>query len=205
MEINLFFQIAVIIVSIVFHELSHGYAAYFLGDSTAKYEGRLTINPLKHLEVFGSIIVPLLTHALSGMVFGWAKPVPYNPYNLKIPRWGEVIVAAAGPLANLSIALIFSLYVRSLGAGIADSPTGDLALLIIIINLTLAIFNLIPIPPLDGFKIFWGILPYRLHHIRDFFQKHMLLFIIIFLFGFSFILNPIVTWLFQLFTGISLR
>lgn len=83
MEINFYFQIAVIIVSIVFHELAHGYTAYFLGDPTAKYEGRLTLNPLKHLEIFGSILVPFITYALGGVVFGWAKPVPYNPYNIK--------------------------------------------------------------------------------------------------------------------------
>ena len=119
MEINFVFQITIIIVSVVFHELSHGYAAYFLGDPTAKYAGRLTINPIKHLEVFGSVIVPIITALLpGGLVFGWAKPVPYNPYILRIPRWGEVIVAIAGPAANILIALIFPLYISYLGADV---------------------------------------------------------------------------------------
>jgi Zn-dependent protease len=204
MEINFIFQLAIIIVSIVFHELSHGYAAYFLGDPTAKYEGRLTLNPLKHLEWFGSVIVPILTYMLGGVVFGWAKPVPYNPYNLKIKRYGEMIVAIAGPLANLLIALVFSIYIRSLGAAAIVSPAGKISILIVLVNLTLATFNMIPIPPLDGFKVFWGLLPYRMARLRTLIEKNMLVFLIIFLLTFSIILDPIVAFLFHLFTGITI-
>ena len=204
MEINFVFQLAIIIVSIVFHELSHGYAAYFLGDPTAKYAGRLTLNPLKHLEWFGSLIVPLLTYMLGGVVFGWAKPVPYNPYNLKIKRYGEMIVAFAGPLSNLLIALVFSLYIRVLGEGLATSPAGHIAVLIVLVNLTLAAFNMIPIPPLDGFKVFWGLLPYRFNRLREFIERHKLVFLIVFLLTFSVILNPMVSFLFKLFTGIEI-
>ena len=203
MEINFIFQIAVIIVSIVFHEVSHGYAAYFLGDPTAKYEGRLTLNPLKHLELFGSIIVPILTYLMGGIVFGWAKPVPYKPYNLKIPKYGEVIVALAGPVSNLLIAGVFALYFRSLGALALDTPSGHLALLIITVNITLAVFNMMPIPPLDGYKVFGGLLPYRLRYIKDFIEKNMLLFVVIFIFTFSMILDPMVFWLIKLFTGVN--
>ncbi len=201
MEINFYFQIAIIIVSIVFHELSHGYVAYFLGDPTAKYAGRLTLNPLKHLEIFGSILVPILTYSLGGIVFGWAKPVPYNPYNIK-NKYGELIVAIAGPISNFLIAFIFSIYFRNLGEATA-SASGQLALLIIIVNVTLGVFNMMPIPPLDGFKVFTGLLPYNLRYIKEYIEKNMLLFVIIFIFGFSFILDPIVSWIFKLFTGIN--
>lgn len=202
MEINFYFQIAVIIVSIVFHELAHGYTAYFLGDPTAKYEGRLTLNPLKHLEIFGSILVPFITYALGGVVFGWAKPVPYNPYNIK-NKYGEVMVAAAGPLSNFLIAFVFAMYFRSLGADAVSSASANLALLIVLVNITLGIFNMIPIPPLDGFKVFTGLLPYNFRYIKEYIEKNILLFIIIFIFGFSFIMNPAVTWIFRVMTGVN--
>lgn len=205
MEINFVFQIAIIIVSVVFHELSHGYAAYFLGDPTAKLAGRLTINPVRHLELFGSIIVPIITALIpGGLVFGWAKPVPYNPYNLRIPRWGEVIVAFAGPLSNLVIALLFSIYIRYLGPDALTSGAGHISILIVLVNITLAVFNMMPIPPLDGFKVFGGLMPQRFYAIRQFIESNTLFFIIVFIFTFSFILSPIISWTFGLFTGISM-
>jgi Zn-dependent protease len=203
-EIGFVFQIAIIIVSIVFHELSHGYAAYFLGDPTAKYEGRLTLNPLKHLELFGSIIVPVLTYLIGGVVFGWAKPVPYNPYNLRMRKYGEVVVALAGPLSNLLIAGVFSIYIRSLGEGIGSSPAGQIAVLIVLVNLTLALFNLIPVPPLDGSKILWGLLPYKWHPVKTFVERNMIAFIIVIIIAVSYVLDPLVTWVFSLFTGVSI-
>ncbi|MDB5204218.1 MAG: peptidase [Candidatus Taylorbacteria bacterium] len=202
MEINFYFQIAVIIVSIIFHELAHGYTAYFLGDPTAKYEGRLTLNPLKHLEIFGSILVPIITYALGGVVFGWAKPVPYNPYNIK-NKYGEVMVAVAGPISNFLVAFVFALYFRTLDAAGMIAPNGQLALLIIMVNITLGVFNMIPIPPLDGFKVFTGLLPYNFRYIKEYIEKNILLFIVIFIFGFSFVMDPIVAWLFRLMTGIG--
>jgi Zn-dependent protease len=203
MEINFYIQIAVIIISIVFHELSHGYAAYFLGDPTAKYAGRLTLNPIKHIEIFGSIIVPIITALMpGGIVFGWAKPVPYNPYNLK-GRYGEVIVAIAGPLSNILIAIVFALYFRTLGAAEILAPNGQLALLIVMVNITLAVFNMMPVPPLDGFKVFTGVLPLRFRYVKDWIEKNMLLFVLIFIFSLSIVLDPIVFWLFKIFVGIN--
>ncbi|PIP15620.1 MAG: site-2 protease family protein, partial [Candidatus Portnoybacteria bacterium CG23_combo_of_CG06-09_8_20_14_all_44_36] len=112
---NLVFQLAVLLMSVVIHEFAHGWAAFYLGDPTAKYYGRLTLNPIKHLDPFGSFIVPvLLVLFRSPVVFGWAKPVPFNPYNLSDQKYGPVKVAAAGPLANLTIALIFGLSLRFL-------------------------------------------------------------------------------------------
>ena len=105
------FQILILIFSVVVHEVSHGYAALALGDKTAQDAGRLTLNPLKHLDPFGSIILPSLSYMLGGFIFGWAKPVPYNPYNLKNRKWGPAIVALAGPFANVSLAVVFGLIV----------------------------------------------------------------------------------------------
>ena len=112
MEPTLIFFIAILIMSIVIHEVSHGYAAEMLGDPTARLAGRLTLNPINHLDMVGSFIVPVLMYLATGFVFGWAKPVPYNPYNLKDGRWGPAIVAIAGPLANIFVAVFFGLLIR---------------------------------------------------------------------------------------------
>jgi Zn-dependent protease len=151
----LILSVAVTLVSVAFHEFAHGYAAYLQGDLTAKYEGRLTVNPLKHLDMVGSIIVPALLLASGSPAFGWAKPVPYNPYNLRNRRWGAVAVAAAGPLSNLALALVFSLVFRSLQPG---SPYAEFSLLVVWVNAALFLFNLMPVPPFDGAKILGGFL-----------------------------------------------
>ncbi len=153
--------IVVLILSIVLHEVAHGYAANWLGDPTARLAGRLSPNPFLHIDPVGSVIVPLLlflTH--SPFMFGWAKPVPYNPYNLRNQRWGEAIVAAAGPLTNLLLALIFGGFIRlAVPLGLSD-PSIQLAGYIVFINVLLCLFNLIPIPPLDGSKILTAFLPF---------------------------------------------
>lgn len=151
------FVIAVIMFSVIIHEVMHGVAADSLGDPTARYAGRLTLNPIPHLDLFGSIILPVLC-ALSpgGFLFGWAKPVPYNPYNLfRAPRWGEAIVAAAGPASNLVIAVVTGLVIR---LNLFPDLAGIL-LYIIAINVSLTLLNLIPVPPLDGSKILSSVLP----------------------------------------------
>ena len=163
MQIEIIFGIAALVVSVVLHEVSHGYMANFLGDPTARLEGRLTLNPLKHLDPFGSIFLPailILTH--SPILFGWARPVPYNPYNLRRGGvWAEALVAGAGPAANFGIAAALALFLRAGGVMISESVI-TLAFTIIVINVMLAIFNLIPIPPLDGSKILSAILPHPL-------------------------------------------
>lgn len=144
----------------------HGVAADKLGDPTARYAGRLTLNPIKHLDPFGSVMLPVilaLTH--SPILFGWAKPVPYNPYNLtKSPKWGEAIVAGAGPASNFAIALIAAVFVR---ANFFSSELDSVLFLIVVINIMLGIFNLIPIPPLDGSKVLSALLPYGLARTYD--------------------------------------
>ncbi len=154
--------IAILIFSVIVHEVAHGYAANALGDPTARLAGRLTLNPAPHIDLIGSIVVPaflVLTHA--GILFGWAKPVPYNPYNLKNQRWGEAIVAFAGPATNLIIAVLFTFVVRAAAAGILPAAAGAFALTVVFVNLFLGLFNLIPIPPFDGYTVLASVLPYR--------------------------------------------
>ncbi len=204
MNVNFIFQILILIFSIVLHELSHGYVAYFLGDPTAKYAGRLTLNPIKHIDPMGSIIVPIVTALLpGGVVFGWAKPVPINPYNLSSKKWGGAIVALAGPVSNLVIALVFGLFIRFFGASMS-APLLSITALITLVNITLAVFNLVPIPPLDGSHILLSILPYRFQTFRESFQKYALLYVLIFVFVLWQYLEPIIPWLFGIITGIPL-
>jgi Zn-dependent protease len=155
------FQIIVLVFSAIAHEYMHGYVAYSLGDPTAKNAGRLTLNPLAHLEWFGSFFLPLIMIITQmPFVFGWAKPVPYNPYNLRDRKYGDAKVALAGPLTNFIIALFFGLFLRFFP--IFNMTFAGLLFLIVYINLILMVFNLVPIPPLDGSKILAAFLPARL-------------------------------------------
>ncbi len=162
--------IVVLIFSVILHEVAHGYVADWLGDPTARYSGRLTLNPISHIDPVGSIFLPGIL-ALTGSPFmiGWAKPVPYNPYNLRNQRWGEALVAAAGPLTNICLALIGGLMIR-LGA---EGAIASFASMVILTNLVLAIYNLIPIPPLDGSKVLASILPYPLANAYRQFESMM--------------------------------
>lgn len=155
--------IIALILSIVLHEVAHGYAANWLGDPTARLAGRLSPNPLVHIDPLGSIIVPgLLFFSGAGVLFGWAKPVPYNPYNLNNQRWGDAIVAVAGPLTNLLLAVIFALIIRLADVFDLSQSFLQLAGFIVFINILLAFFNLIPVPPLDGSKVIEPFLPYQM-------------------------------------------
>jgi Zn-dependent protease len=141
----------ILFVSLPFHEFSHALAAYRLGDSTAKYMGRLTLNPLAHLDPFGALLILLVG-------FGWAKPTPYNPYNVRGGKTGEVIIAIAGPISNLVLAIAAALplrYIYATGMDVPDVVVSALATFVML-NVILAVFNLIPIPPLDGSKLLYA-------------------------------------------------
>ena len=155
--------IVIVILSIILHEIAHGFVANWLGDPTARFAGRLTLNPLPHIDPVGSVLIPgILALTGSSFLIGWAKPVPYNPYNLKNQRWGEAMVGAAGPLTNVLIALIFGLILRFSGSlGLSGAFLG-ICVTVVYANLVLAIYNLIPIPPLDGSKVLRSILPSNL-------------------------------------------
>ncbi len=186
MQVNFIFQIIVLVISIMAHEVAHGAAAYAFGDPTAKNQGRLTLNPLKHIDLFGSIILPLiLILTKAGFIFGWAKPVPYNPYNLRHRRLGEFCVAIAGIMTNFIIAIFFSIIIRNLEILDLSTQTINLILYIILINVILAVFNLFPIPPLDGSKILSTLIPYHYERHLAVFEKYGFYFLIFFILFFS--------------------
>jgi len=198
------FQIIVLLFSVIIHEISHGYVAEKLGDPTARLAGRLTLNPLKHLDPFGSVILPallILSHA--GFVFGWAKPVPYNPWHLKKPERDGALIALAGPLSNLLVAVIFSLIFR-LSVLIGSLTLGNLCALIVLINVALAIFNLVPIPPLDGSKILFLILGRRGENVKVLLEQYGIFILAFFIiFGFQ-IIVPAVIFIFRILTGVDI-
>ena len=200
----------ILILSIIAHEVAHGYAANSLGDPTARLAGRLTLNPLPHIDLIGSIIIPaLLVISGSPILFGWAKPVPYNPYNLKNQRWGEAFVAIAGSVTNIFLAIIFGLIVRFGSAAGLDAAMVSLAATIAFVNLFLGIFNLIPFPPLDGFTVLRAVLPWHASAGLARFEQRVrgagILSLIIFLLVFSYVFAGFffnfVLWLFGLITG----
>ena len=202
------FQIAILIFSVVIHEVSHGFIALALGDKTAQYAGRLTLNPIKHLDPFGSVILPVLLSVMGGPVFGWAKPVPYNSYNLRNQKWGPALVGAAGPASNIVIAFVFAMLMR-FTAVVADRGTAgmfaanfmDIAALIVFLNLVLALFNLMPIPPLDGSKVLFAVLPYQWRSAQTFLERYGFFILLFFIFFFSHWIFPVVTVAFRLLTG----
>lgn len=218
--IDAIFYIIVLIMSVVVHEFSHGYTAYLLGDNTAHDQGRLTLNPLKHLDLFGSILLPLMLYfTYPNFIFGWARPVPYNPNNLRNKRWGTLLVASAGIISNIALAVLFGLMIRFAPAFGLPAFTNDpilvhpfykIAIIVVSTNLILAIFNLVPIPPLDGSKILFSILPRRFESFLRFFEQggvYMLLFSVAILLLFSFVLwpllSPLLSFIFTALTGLS--
>ena len=217
---EIFFKLAIVFFSIVIHEVAHGYMALAQGDRTALYAGRLTLNPIRHMDFFGMVVLPVVSLLAWGVPVGHAKPVPYNPYNLRNQRYGAALVAAAGPLSNIALAALFGLGIRALGAADAQlsllSFTHILAF-IVAINVWLAVINLVPIPPVDGSKVVFPFLPVSIrqrlvswgHAARPWFSQYwFLLLIAIFFFGrqalfviFS-VVSPAANGLFQLFTGL---
>lgn len=201
--ITIFFVI-VLVFSVIIHEISHGYIALWLGDTTAKDAGRLTLNPIPHLDLFGSILFPLLLALAGAPVFGWAKPVPYDPRFLKNPKKAAGLIALAGPASNLLVAIIFAIISRILLTTQATDFTITLYALVAVIvqvNLALAIFNLLPIPPLDGSGVLFSFLPPGTGKIQAFLQRYgFYILIVLIMTGLNF-LNPIMQVLYRLLLG----
>lgn len=195
------FTLAILIMSIVVHEVAHGLAALSQGDRTAKYAGRLTLNPVSHIDPVGSILVPLICVLLPGsLMFGWAKPVPYNPYNLKNGRMSELWVAFAGPLSNIIIATIAGLTIRFYEMAIPEATVSILATTVLI-NLVLAVFNLVPLPPLDGSKILFSLFPKFAYKFGHIFQQYGFLATLVFILFFWQFLTPVIIGAFNLLVG----
>jgi len=201
------FLLIVLIFSVVFHEVSHGVVANYLGDPTAKNAGRLTLNPIPHIDPIGSVILPgillLMNLALSGrgIIFGWAKPVPINPYNFRDQKYGAAKVALAGPVANLSLALVFGLTLRFFPAIVSIPGLYLMFSYIVLINLLLAVFNLLPIPPLDGSHILFSILPPSLENIKSSLNQSGFFLVLLAIFFFFQWIGLIIAWLFKLIVG----
>jgi len=199
--LSLIFYFIVVIPSAIIHEYAHGWMAWMLGDSTAKYAGRLTLDPRAHIDKWGTIILPLFLYFVSGgsFMFAYAKPVPYNPYNLKNQRWGPALVGLAGPMANLLMAAIFSIFIRFFGAAMFSIV--EFLAIVVYINIVLAVFNLVPIPPLDGSKILYALLPASAYKIRDFLERYGLFILIFFIFFAFELIRPVIEGIFRLMIG----
>lgn len=174
---QLLFFFLIIVPSSILHEYMHGWVANQLGDPTAKYAGRLTLNPFAHIDLWGTILLPVLLFISSGgtFLFAYAKPVPYNPYNLKYQRWGPALVGVAGPLANVLLAVVFGWLGRYY-------PNNLAIVYIVYANVLLAIFNLVPIPPLDGSKLLFALLPRSLTYVQEFLERWGILLLFVFIF-----------------------
>ena len=197
---QMLFFLLIIIPSAIIHEYMHGWVADRLGDPTARYAGRLTLNPVVHIDKWGTLLMPLLLYFLTGgaFLFAYAKPVPYNPYNLKNQKWGPSLVAVAGPLSNFFLAAMFGVAIQFLPL---SSGLAGLLSVIVYANVLLGVFNLVPIPPLDGSKILYALLPDSMWKIKQTLEQYGFFILIIFIFFFFQLITPIIRALYLFFTG----
>lgn len=188
--ILLIIVLIIVLVSVILHELAHGLVAYFLGDTTARDAGRLTLNPLKHIDPFMSILVPVMLYLIGAPVFGGAKPVPINTRNLKWGEWGMALTALAGPLTNFLLALIAFLIGHFTGLlyGIGNEIAEFVCVEFVFINLGFMVFNLIPIPPLDGSRLLYAIAPDGVRNVMMTMERYgiIIVYMLLFFFGSAF-------------------
>lgn len=197
------FQIVVLIYSVVLHEVAHGLMARSMGDRTAEHMGRLTLNPLVHLDMFGSFILPIISRLTTGVMFGYAKPVPYDPSHLSDRVWGPSKVALAGPMTNVILAVGAGLVMRFAGPVMSRTAL-ELLGYVVWINLVLAFFNLTPIPPLDGHWLLMAVLPPRFHALKVALFRYQLPLMMLFLFFLFPLFYPLLAAVAQVLTGIRL-
>ncbi|HBV58003.1 MAG TPA: site-2 protease family protein [Candidatus Magasanikbacteria bacterium] len=202
---SLIFYFIIIIPSAIIHEYAHGWMAWMLGDPTAKYAGRLSLDPRVHIDKWGTILLPIFLYFISGgsFVFAYAKPVPYNPYNLKNQKWGPAMVGLAGPAANIATALIFSIFIRAVGIPSSSFIFSIISFftLIVYANIVLAIFNLMPIPPLDGSKILYAVLPDSAYKVREFLERYSIFLLFFFIFFAFRLISPVIEAVFRMMVG----
>ncbi len=203
---DLALRVVMLLFAVIVHEVAHGYVAWRFGDPTARFAGRITLNPIPHIDLVGTIILPaLLLFSGSSVIFGWAKPVPVNPMNFRNLRAGEMAVSAAGPLSNLALAAAFALLFHAgmqLGAG--NVGFMKLAYYGVSINIFLALFNLVPIPPLDGSHLLAALLPPQLARLYEQLEPFgFILILALFYTGLlSLVLMPLYAFIFRLLMGL---
>jgi Zn-dependent protease len=197
---DIIFDIIIIVFSAILHEISHGLAARALGDKTAEYAGRLTLNPMAHIDPYGSVIMPLFLWFVSGgrFLFAYAKPVPFNPYNLRNQKWGPALVGLAGPATNFAIAIVLAGIIR---LDLFSFGIAEFLVRVLLINLSLGVFNLLPIPPLDGSRLMYVFLPRRLERYKAMFEQYGMWFALLFVFFFSYLLMYPIEWLARILIG----
>jgi Zn-dependent protease len=173
--------LGVILFSMTLHEAMHGFVAYWLGDDTAKLQGRLTLNPIKHIDPFLTILLPIMLAIVGAPIFGGAKPVPFNPSRVRYDEWGAAFVALAGPLTNLLIAFVVFGIAAVMGYDIsAFSPSNIVQMVLtygVIVNLGFFIFNMIPLPPLDGSRVLYALAPEFIRRGMEYIEQYGIIFV----------------------------
>lgn len=222
------FYIIILVYSIIVHEVAHGFVALWRGDLTAKYAGRLNFNPFNHIDLWGSVIIPITMFLMTSFAFGWAKPVPYNPYNLKNQKWDPVLVALGGPISNILIALaaaiigkfipISSAVKSAIIISVASASWQQVSeavsnsfgsiffaflMMIVFWNVLLAFFNLIPFPPLDGSKLLFALFPISTGKIIAL-EQYGFVFLLLFIFIFSIPLGIFLRAMLNIFYGLAI-
>lgn len=200
--IDILFFYIIIILSAIIHEYAHGWAADRLGDPTARYAGRLTLDPRAHIDWWGTIVMPLLLlfFTMGKFVFGYAKPVPFNPYNLRDQKWGPALIAIAGPLSNFLLAFSIAIVLKYLPA--SYSSLVPLLQITIYANVLLLVFNLVPIPPLDGSKVLFALLPASAYKVKLLLEQYGFVILIFFVFFLFNLISPIIGIFFKFFINL---
>jgi len=190
-SINPVIAISVLVVSITVHEMMHAFTAHWLGDDTAHEQGRVSLNPLRHIDPFLTIVLPVVTYLLVGVPFLAAKPVPFNPYKVKYGEFGAALIGVAGPLTNLGIALVAGLILRTVGATVSGVAL-EFLLAFVWLNVALFVFNMIPIPPLDGSRLLYAFAPEPVQEVMAHLERYGIFIVFALVFTFPTILSNII-------------
>lgn len=199
--------IAVILFSMTLHEAMHAFTSYWLGDDTAKLQGRLTLNPIKHIDPFLTLLLPIMLALIGAPIFGGAKPVPFNPDRVRFAEWGAALVAVAGPLTNLLIAFVTYGVSVVIGSPVelftaSQSVAGLVLQTMVLVNLGFFAFNILPLPPLDGSRVVYALAPEFVRRIMEIIERFGIIFVFILIFMFSGEIGALLVSIIQFFLGI---